>query len=139
MKDRYVYPAIFEYHEDGICVTFPDLPGCITSGDNEEQASLMGKEAMALHLNGMEKDGDSIPEPSKARDIKLNQGECLVMLDAYMPFYREVINNVMVKVYCTIPQYLKVLGLEHNVNFSQILANALKEKFLPVYTYDDAH
>ena len=33
LQDKYVYPAIFTY-EDGyeIAVTFPDLPGCTTSG-----------------------------------------------------------------------------------------------------------
>lgn len=53
-KDRYLYPAIFDYNEDGIPVTFPDLPGCITFGTNDGEAVLMAKEAMALHLYDME-------------------------------------------------------------------------------------
>ena len=28
VKDRYIYPAIFDYAEDGISIEFPDLPGC---------------------------------------------------------------------------------------------------------------
>lgn len=33
MKERYLFPAIFERGDvDGYTVTFPDLPGCITEG-----------------------------------------------------------------------------------------------------------
>lgn len=28
-KDRYVFPAIFDYGDDGISIEFPDLPGCL--------------------------------------------------------------------------------------------------------------
>lgn len=45
-------------------MTFPDLPECITEGDNLEEAHAMAAEAMALHLYGMERDGDPIPRPS---------------------------------------------------------------------------
>ena len=37
-KDSYLYPAIFKYGEDGITITFPDLPGCISCGKNDEEA-----------------------------------------------------------------------------------------------------
>ena len=26
VKDKYIYPAIFDFDNDGITVTFPDLP-----------------------------------------------------------------------------------------------------------------
>ncbi|PNB45827.1 pilus assembly protein HicB, partial [Pseudomonas sp. GW456-E7] len=47
-----MYPALFDYDDDGITVTFPDLPGCITCGNTDEEALTMAKEAMALHLYG---------------------------------------------------------------------------------------
>ncbi len=33
---KLIYPAIFEKLEeqDGYCVTFPDLPGCVTQGSS---------------------------------------------------------------------------------------------------------
>ena len=35
-NDRYAYPAILTYDEGyDIAVTFPDLPGCATSGETE--------------------------------------------------------------------------------------------------------
>ena len=62
--DRYVYPAVLTY-EDGyeIAVTFPDLPGCATSGETDTEALMMAKEALGLHLWGMENDGDKTARP----------------------------------------------------------------------------
>ncbi len=37
-KKYYVYPAIFNYADDGISVKFPDLPGCLTFGYSDEEA-----------------------------------------------------------------------------------------------------
>ena len=35
--DFYRYHAIFTYEEDGVHVVFPDLPGCVTFGKDEEE------------------------------------------------------------------------------------------------------
>ncbi len=51
-KDRYIYPAIFDYDDDGIAVEFSDLPGCFTCGDNDEEALHMAKEAMLYQVPG---------------------------------------------------------------------------------------
>jgi len=59
--DKYIYPAIFEPgDEHGYCITFPDLPGSITSGETIEESLYMAKDALELHLYGMEVDGDDI-------------------------------------------------------------------------------
>ena len=57
-KDFYSYPAIFYYDEDGVSVEFPDLPGCLTCAHSTEEAFRCAREAMGLHLCGMEDDGD---------------------------------------------------------------------------------
>ena len=41
-KDRYTYPAVFHYADDGISVEFPDLPGCLTFGNTTEEAMKHG-------------------------------------------------------------------------------------------------
>lgn len=45
-------------------VSFPDLPGCITAGSTLDEAREMAVEALAFHLEGLEADGEPIPEPS---------------------------------------------------------------------------
>jgi predicted RNase H-like HicB family nuclease len=50
-------------------VSFPDLPGCVTAGVDLDDARRMAEEALALHLEGMEEDGDPIPEPSSLEAV----------------------------------------------------------------------
>ena len=61
---RLTYLAVLEPSADGYGVYFPDLPGCISFGKDIEDAKKMAREALELHIYGMEKDGDIIPEPS---------------------------------------------------------------------------
>ena len=89
---KYKYQAIFDYDEDGVTVTFPDLPGCITCGDNEEEALTNAKECMALHLFGMEEDNDLIPEPTKIEVLDKNQK--VLDIEILMSDYEELIERL---------------------------------------------
>ena len=64
MKDNSVFPAVFDVDSDGISIFFPDLPGCLPCADTMEEAFKNAKEALQLHLFGMEEDGEEIPEPT---------------------------------------------------------------------------
>lgn len=127
IKDIYVFPAIFDYAEDGISIEFPDLPGCLPCAKTTEEAIKNAKEAMALHLWGMEKDGDPIPEPTPVDKIQVRENQAVMLIEVYMPLYRKAIENQSVKKTLTIPQWLNKLAEEKNVNFSQLLQSALKE------------
>lgn len=126
-KDRYIYPAIFTYAEDGISVEFPDLPGCLTCGDSDEEALKNAKEAMELHLYGMERDGDVIPEPNTIKNIKIEDKQIIVMIQTYMPVVRNEQESRSVKKTLTIPRWLNDIAESNNVNFSLILQQGLKE------------
>ncbi|APC46477.1 MULTISPECIES: type II toxin-antitoxin system HicB family antitoxin [Aeribacillus] len=126
-KDRYIYPAIFSYADDGISVEFPDLPGCFTCGDTDEEAFKMAKEAMALHLYGLEQENENIPSPSKVSEIQTENNQVIVFVEVWMPPFRHEMENKAVKKTLTIPKWLDDLAKEHNVNYSQILQDALKK------------
>ena len=128
-KDFYVYPAVLTF-DDGydIAVTFPDLPGCATSGENEKEAMDMAKEALSLHLFGMEQDGDEIPEPSSFKSVQqeLDENECMVFIEVFMPAIRMAQENKSVNRTVTLPAWLNAKALECGVNFSAVLQEALK-------------
>lgn len=126
MKDRYFFPAIFDVAEDGISVEFPDLPGCLPCGHTVEEAIKNAKEAMALHLYGMEEEGEEIPEPTDITKLKLEPNQFVVMVEAWMPPFRDEMENKAVKKTLTIPKWLDDLAVENGVNFSHILQDALK-------------
>lgn len=50
-------------------VSFPDFPGCISVGSTIEEARVMAVEALALHIRGMEEDGNPVPVPSSLDSI----------------------------------------------------------------------
>jgi predicted RNase H-like HicB family nuclease len=59
------YRALLAPAADGSWgVVFPELPGCISHGDDADHAARMAAEALALHVGAMIEDGDAIPEPA---------------------------------------------------------------------------
>ena len=127
-KDRYIYPAIFNYDTDGISIQFSDLPGCLPCALNEESAFKNASEAMALHLYGLEQEGQELPKPSKISDIKLKGNQVIVLVEAWMPFFREAIENTYEKKTLTIPKWLNDIVKEKDINCSQVFTEALINK-----------
>ena len=56
------YLAVFEKSKTGFGVYFPDVPGCITCGNDFAHSLRMAEEVLGLHLYGMEKDGEPLPQ-----------------------------------------------------------------------------
>lgn len=54
----------------GFGVSFPDFPGCVTQGDNLDDAIRLAREALAFHVEGMAEDGAYIPAPRSVQDIE---------------------------------------------------------------------
>ena len=61
---RYAYPYVMEHAEDGITVTFPDVPGAITCGTTEAEAAARAEDALVSMLAALVDDGAAIPSPS---------------------------------------------------------------------------
>ena len=127
--DKYMYPALFEAYEDGgYTVSFPDLRGCITEGDNLEESLKMAKEALELFLWNMEDDNEEIPEPTPPEKLETQKGNFIVPIEADMLLIRAKMNNKTVNTTVTMPQWLKYQAEKKKINFSQVLQAALKEQ-----------
>ena len=124
--NNYAFPAFFYYDEDGISIEFPDLPGCLPCAQTSEEAFRNAKEALGLHLFGMEQDGETIPVPTAVKDLHPEDGAVTVMVEVFMPSVRDRINNKVVKKTLTLPSWLNREAEAANVNFSLILQDALK-------------
>lgn len=126
--ERYFYPAVFTYTPgQEIAVDFPDLEAA-TSGTNEDDAFMSARELLGCVLFGLEEDGEEIPAPTPLSDMKVKENERAVLIDVYMPSIRMAQVNRSVNRTVTLPAWLNAVALEHNVNFSQILQDALKEQ-----------
>ncbi len=129
LKDRYSYVAIFSYDPDGICIDFPDFPGCCPCADagDTDMALKNAKEALGLHIWGMEQDNDEIPAPTPITDVKPENNQVPVLVDVFMPPIRERVNNRFVKKTLSLPAWLAAKADEDGVNCSKIFQKALVE------------
>lgn len=127
-KDFYAFPAILSFDDDGISVEFPDFPGCLTCGETTEEAIKMAKEALGLHIYDYEENSETIPNPTNIENIKLESNQIPVLIDVIMPMHRKAIENQAIKKTLTIPQWLNKEAIKHDINFSQVLQEALKNR-----------
>lgn len=126
--DRYIYPAVFSYEQgEEISVFFPDLD-VATSGVDDDDALLSARELLGIAIYGMEEDGEPIPPPSHLTAVVTAANERTVLVDAYMPTIRQARINRSVNRTVTLPAWLNAVALEHNINFSQVLQDALKQQ-----------
>ncbi len=125
--ERYCFPAVFSYEEgQEISVFFPDLD-VATSGVNDDDALLSARELLGCVLCGLEEDKEEIPEPTPLAEVQAEKNERSVLIDVYMPSIRMARVNRSVNRTVTLPAWLNAAALERNVNFSQVLQDALKE------------
>lgn len=130
-----VYPACF-YKEKtgGYSVIFPDLNHLATCGETLEEAFVMAVDCLAGYLYNSRQMGESVPAPSALGRIDP---------DVEYDDYEEVFVNLVtvdveeyakqhfakaVKKTLTIPKWLNDKAEREQINFSQLLQAALRQK-----------
>ncbi|MDD6685141.1 MAG: type II toxin-antitoxin system HicB family antitoxin [Lachnospiraceae bacterium] len=126
---KYAYPAVFTPESGGgYSVYFPDIEGCYSQGDNMADAIFMAEDALELMLYEYEENNKEIPKPSDLKKIKLNNGEIASYVSADTLKYRKIFNDKAVKKTLTIPEWMNEAAIKENVNFSQVLQDALRQR-----------
>ncbi len=65
MRDKRMdYVVIYEEGDSSYGAYVPDLPGCIAVGETLEEVQTLIDEAIEFHIEGLQEDGDDIPQPS---------------------------------------------------------------------------
>lgn len=127
---KLVYPAVFyPCEEGGYTVEVPDLPGCVSEGDTLAEAILMGEDAAAGWVLGELEEGNKAPAASQIGDIHHDGGGFVSLLTLDMDAYAEKYGNKAVRKNLTIPAWLNTFAEKRNVNFSQVLTDALTELY----------
>lgn len=126
--NRLFYPAVFHTAEEGgFWVTFPDIPECMTQGDNMQEAYEMAVDALGLSLTSREAGREEIPKASSLDEVDAEDGT-LVIVEFDMAEYRRRNSSRAVKKTLSIPEWLNEAAVREGVNFSQILQEALMSK-----------
>lgn len=128
---KLIYPACFyPCEEGGYTVIFPDLPGCVTEGDTLDEAIDMAVDAASGWVLDSVENGEPAPKASNMKNVVPDEYEngfvSLISID--LGEYSKKYGNKAVKKTLTIPAWLNTLAEKENVNFSQILQNALVDR-----------
>lgn len=121
-----IYPAIFTYDENEKCylVEFIDF-NCSTFGKTLEEAFNMAKDALGLYLDSLLEYPKTTKEFNK---IKLQNNQFVSLVDINMEEYYKKHSTKSVKKTLSIPEWLNDAAERKNINFSQLLQEALKSQ-----------
>jgi len=130
------YPACFFKEETGYSVIFPDLNYLSTCGDSLDEAFAMAVDCLAGHLYWLLQENVTTPTASPlstidaykiANELDFIPQEAFVnMVTVDVLEYAKIHFEKSVKKTLSIPAWLNKAALEQNINFSQVLQDALK-------------
>ena len=70
---QYTYKIMLHKEpEGGFTVNVPALPGCITYGEDVDEAIAMAKEAIALYIGELQERGEDVFDDSNTLEYSLN-------------------------------------------------------------------
>lgn len=130
MKDV-VYPIILTYEDDIIQVTIPNFSqDYLTYGETLEEAVQNAKEVITLELSELLEDKKEFPKPYNLKELKnsLKNNQEVVYINMFLPYELSLVKTVYKKKTLSIPTWLDLLATNKNINFSQILQEALKKE-----------
>lgn len=127
--NKLFYPAMFHRAEEGgFWVSFPDFPECLTEGDTMEEAYKMAFQALGLCITEKVREKEELPKPANLESLQISEEYFIVVIAFDLEDYRRQNNSRAVKKTLSIPEWLNEEALQRNINFSQILQEALKDK-----------
>ena len=124
---KLVYPAIFTPFDEGngFTVEVPDLPGCVTEGDNLVEAIEMGTDAASGWILGEIEDGNSFPAASMALEAPAGSFVNLLVLDT--DSYAEQYGSKAVRRNITVPAWLDTYAQKNHLSLSKVVQDSLLE------------
>lgn len=124
---KLVYPAIFTPFEgeEGYVVEFPDLPGCVTEGQDIGDAIYMAIDAASGWVLTELEEGKEAPKASTIPDVAVPEGSFVSLVALDMDEYAKRYGNRAVKKTLTIPAWMDTYVEKHNISCSEILQEAI--------------
>lgn len=127
---KYTYTAVFAPTEDGteFYARVPDLPGCVTTGDDLEDAIEQVADAAAGWLVVAEDNGVEIPQATPQSQIPHAVGDCLSLICVDTIAYRAMTDTTAVRKNVSLPAWMAALAEKRGINCSQVLQEGLRAR-----------
>ena len=121
----FIYPAIFHKENNSYWVEFPDLEGCQTYGDTLNETMEYAQEALSAYLLTLLEQNLPLAQPSDISSLSYGSDSFITLVTCDINQYKD---TKAVKKTLTIPAWLNERALAMNINFSQVLQEALLTK-----------
>lgn len=122
---RYTYTAVIT-PEDGKCyVKIPDIPGCITTGKDLDDAILQITDALGGCLTVYEDEGLAIAPASPQSAISHSETDILTLISVDTLAYRARTDTRAVRKNVSIPAWMAAMAEKRGINCSKVLQEAL--------------
>lgn len=123
---KIAYPVVITKGDKFFIASVPDCK-IDTQGTSVIEAIEMARDAISVWCVCQEDEKRALPAPSEMSDIECESGGIVTLVDADIAAYRKRLDNRTVRKNLTIPSWLNEEAEKHNVNFSQVLQQGLKE------------
>lgn len=127
---KYIYTAVFSEDENGkVFARVPDLPGCITTGKDLQDAIEQITDAAACWLVVAEDEDDAIPAATAQADVPHAAEDQLSFIQIDTIAYRAMTDTKAVRKNVSLPAWMVNLADKQGINCSQLLQDALRRQF----------
>ncbi len=124
---RYTFTAVLT-PEDGKCyVRIPDIPGCVTTGRDIEDAVAQITDALSGCLVVWEDQGLPIPTAAAQKDIPHNAADVLTLISVDTIAYRARTDTRAVRKNVSLPAWMAAMAEQKGINCSKVLQDALAQ------------
>ena len=123
------YAAIFEQGKDKVYVSFPDLPGCVTSGKDMNDAYDMAVDAANLWMTSAVDDmNEPAPEPTPIERVEHADGSWAMLIQVDTEDYLRRTETKAVRRTVSIPSWMDQIAQKRGISLSKVLQDALKSQ-----------
>lgn len=123
---KLIYPCVVRKEDDIYYANFPDFNACFTDAESIDELFANTKEVLNGVIFTMLK--NKMDLPAAGENIKLEEGEFLILVESPVGVIKDRINNMAVKKTLTLPAWMNEMAMEHDINFSQVLQEGLKRE-----------
>lgn len=124
---KYIYSAMFTPNEDGTkyYARVPDLPGCITTGHDLQDAIDQITDAASCWLVVAEDEEDPIPAATPQANLEHEDGAVFSLIQVDTIAYRAMTDTRAVRKNVSLPAWMANLADKRGINCSQLLQESL--------------
>jgi len=124
-----IYTAVLTYvdKENGYDVSIPDIPGCVTTGKDLQDAIRSIADAANGCLCVLEDERLPLPLPSAPQEVSHAPQDFTTLIQVDTDFYRMRTQTQAVRKSVSMPKWMADMADRKGVNCSQLLQQALRQ------------